>query len=119
MTENKKPLTHYDYADAAESAERGEAWSQAAYLWRRAADAMPKHPCRRLAEDRQVYLANADRCDRKVVVNNQLEVIAKQILRIPTLTSRHSDSLDFHELAVWQIKRALEAAYEAGRNDAS
>lgn len=26
------------------------------------------------------------------------------------------DDLDFHELSVWQIRRALEQAYEAGRD---
>jgi len=41
--------------------------------------------------------------------------IAKQHLRIETLETRKSDSLDFHDVAVWCIKDALEAAYEAGR----
>ena len=31
-----------------------------------------------------------------------------------TLETRRSDSLDFHDVAVWSIKEALEAAYEAG-----
>ncbi|MGH1399126.1 MAG: DUF6900 domain-containing protein [Alphaproteobacteria bacterium] len=26
----------------------------------------------------------------------------------------HSDSLDFHDVAVWCLKDALQAAYEAG-----
>ena len=41
--------------------------------------------------------------------------IAQRILRIDTLQTRKSDSLDFHEVAVWAIKEALEAAFEAGR----
>lgn len=41
--------------------------------------------------------------------------IATTILDLETLEPRKRDSLDFHELAVWQIKKALEAAYEAGR----
>ena len=41
--------------------------------------------------------------------------IATKILDIETLDTRNGDRLDFHELAVWQIKKALEAAYEAGR----
>ena len=41
--------------------------------------------------------------------------IAATILDLETLDTRKSDRLDFHELAVWQIKKALEAAYEAGR----
>lgn len=44
-----------------------------------------------------------------------LTEIATQILDLETLDTRKSDRLDFHELAVWQIKAALEAAYNAGR----
>lgn len=44
-----------------------------------------------------------------------LTEIATQILDLETLDTRKSDRLDFHELAVWQIKKALEAAYDAGR----
>ena len=41
--------------------------------------------------------------------------IAKRFLRVQTLETRKSDSLDFYDCAVWCIKEALEAAYEAGR----
>lgn len=41
--------------------------------------------------------------------------IAATILELETLDTRKSDRQDFHELAVWQIKAALEAAYAAGR----
>jgi hypothetical protein len=41
--------------------------------------------------------------------------IAQRILNIDTLQTRISDSLDFHDCAVWNIKEALEAAFEAGR----
>lgn len=41
--------------------------------------------------------------------------IAQQHLNIETLVERKSDSLDFHDVAVWSVKDALEAAYEAGR----
>ena len=44
--------------------------------------------------------------------------IASEVLGLETLDTRRSDSLDFHDLAVWQIRKALEAAYEAGRNAA-
>lgn len=44
-----------------------------------------------------------------------LESIAQQHLRIETLETRKADSLDFHEVAVWGVKDALLAAYEAGR----
>lgn len=40
--------------------------------------------------------------------------IAKEHLSIPTLSARHSTSLDFHVLAVWSIRKALHAAYLAG-----
>lgn len=40
--------------------------------------------------------------------------IARKILRLDTIETRNSDGLDFHELAVWSIRDALTAAYEAG-----
>jgi hypothetical protein len=40
--------------------------------------------------------------------------IAARILGIGTLDTRHRDALDFHELSVDCLRRALEAAYEAG-----
>ena len=44
-----------------------------------------------------------------------LAEIAAKHLFLETLETRNSDSLDFHDRAVWSIKAALEAAYEAGR----
>jgi hypothetical protein len=38
---------------------------------------------------------------------------AKQ-LGIETLETRRSDSLDFHDVAVWCVRDALEAAFNAG-----
>jgi hypothetical protein len=53
---------------------------------------------------------------------NQLDKIitkiAQQHLPIETLETRHSDGLDFHDIAIWQIASALRAAFEAGRQDA-
>ena len=43
-----------------------------------------------------------------------INMIAKDILDISTLETQNSGK-DFHELAVWQIKQALEEAYTAGR----
>ncbi len=40
--------------------------------------------------------------------------IAQKYLRIETLESRKSDRLDFHDVSVWDVKDALEAAYVAG-----
>ena len=48
--------------------------------------------------------------------NNKIAEIAKAHAFIDTLETRNSDGLDFHDVAVWSIKAALEAAYEAGRN---
>ncbi|KAA0571119.1 hypothetical protein [Azospirillum sp. Sh1] len=50
-------------------------------------------------------------------MNEQLRIIARTQLGVDTLDERRSDSLDFHEVSVWGLRRALEAAYEAGRRD--
>ena len=47
-------------------------------------------------------------------INKKISSIAKEVLDIPTLKARNSDSLDFHELSVWQIKRALRLAFLKG-----
>ncbi|HEM5564961.1 TPA: hypothetical protein ACGO1A_000729 [Streptococcus suis] len=44
-----------------------------------------------------------------------LTEIAKEELLVETLEKRWSDNLDFYDVSVWGIKRALERAYEAGR----
>jgi len=49
----------------------------------------------------------------------QINEIARRVLRIDTLAERNSDEFDFHELAVWTIDRALNEACEAGRRDAA
>lgn len=41
--------------------------------------------------------------------------IAQEELQVETLEQRWSDNLDFYDVSVWGIKRALERAYEAGR----
>lgn len=43
-----------------------------------------------------------------------LAEIAKEHLRIDTLETRRSDSLDFHDVSVWGVRAALEAAFRAG-----
>ncbi len=107
-----RPLTHGDYADAAESAERGTAWTQASALWIRAAEATDD------VERRNRYLDAAAKCDREIEVDKLLASIARRELRVPTLDARNSDSLDFHEVAVWSLQRALRLAYRAGRDAA-
>ena len=44
-----------------------------------------------------------------------LDHIAQNLLGLETLDTRKSDRLDFHDLAVWNIKAALQAAFEAGQ----
>jgi hypothetical protein len=48
-----------------------------------------------------------------------LSAIARDHLGIPTLETRRSDSLDFHDIAVWRVHDALQAAYMAGAKVAS
>jgi len=43
-----------------------------------------------------------------------LEIATRQVL-VETLETRNSDQLDFHDVAVWAMRAALEDAYEAGR----
>ena len=42
------------------------------------------------------------------------ERIAKEHLGFETLVARKSDRLDFREVAVWSVRTALEAAFQAG-----
>jgi hypothetical protein len=58
---------------------------------------------------------NRKRASKKEpTVDELLAAIAKETLHIDTLETRKSDSLDFHDVAVWSVKSALEAAYRAG-----
>ena len=43
-----------------------------------------------------------------------IEQIALEHLFIETLETQHRDRLDFHDVSVWAVKSALEAAYDAG-----
>lgn len=49
---------------------------------------------------------------------NELDAILAEIadrhLSIDTLEEQHSDSLDFHEVSVWDLRAALAAAHTAG-----
>ncbi len=47
-------------------------------------------------------------------LNALFEQIAKEHLHIETLKTQNRDRDDFHDVAVWSIKSALEAAYTAG-----
>jgi hypothetical protein len=55
--------------------------------------------------------------DRAAARETQAQVVAKiarEVLGLDTLETRHSDTLDFSDQAVWQLRAALEAAYNAG-----
>lgn len=45
--------------------------------------------------------------------------IAREHLGIATLETRRADNQDFHDVAVWQVEAALNAAFNAGRSTAS
>ena len=47
--------------------------------------------------------------------DQQLKTIATDHLFIATLETRNSDRLDFHDVSVWAVKAALQAAFEAGQ----
>lgn len=48
-----------------------------------------------------------------------LENIARRHFWVETLETRKSDRLDFHEVAVWNMKAALQEAFEAGQKAAA
>ncbi len=114
-----RTISHQEYAEEAEAAQRAEAWPQAGALWRRAADVL-RASARHNQEAFDLhakYQTAAGQCDARVRLDQILEHIAQTKLQIETLREQKSDSLDFHEISVWGLKRALQAAYEAGRND--
>ena len=43
-----------------------------------------------------------------------LEIAARHFHSIETLETQNSDRLDFHDVAVWAMRAALEEAYAAG-----
>lgn len=47
--------------------------------------------------------------------DKMIEAIARRECDVETLETRGNDSLDFHDISVWELRKALEAAYEAGR----
>lgn len=50
-------------------------------------------------------------------MDSAIAEVAKEHLDLDSLEAQNSDSADFHNLAVWQIKAALEAAYLQGKRD--
>lgn len=47
-------------------------------------------------------------------LEQQLTEIAQATLGIESLEQQFSDRLDFHDLPVWYLRDALEAAFNAG-----
>ena len=50
----------------------------------------------------------------KPSVQKLLKKIALDHCFVETLQTRNSDRLDFHDVSVWGLQSALEAAYQAG-----
>lgn len=50
----------------------------------------------------------------KSTIDQIFALIAQKHLSIETLETRNSDRLDFHDVAVWNVREALEAAFKAG-----
>ena len=50
--------------------------------------------------------------------NPLISEIAVKFLGVKNLETQHSDALDFHDLSVWTLKAALEAAFSAGYESA-
>jgi len=51
---------------------------------------------------------------KPATLDGLLTAIAQKHLNIQTLEERKNDSLDFHSCPVWLIKKALQAAFNAG-----
>lgn len=50
----------------------------------------------------------------EAILSKTLEQIAQQEIGIETLEVRNSDDLDFHDISVATLERALRAAFQAG-----
>ena len=59
-------------------------------------------------------MPNPNHADPNAARDAQLLEIAERHLFLETLETRNSDALDFQDAAVWAIRSALEAAFEAG-----
>jgi hypothetical protein len=55
------------------------------------------------------------KADPNVACDALILAIAQRQFRLETLETRNWDRLDFHDVAVWAIRAALEEAFEAGR----
>ena len=60
-------------------------------------------------------MARRKPADPNAARDAELLEIAQRQFRIETLETQNWDRLDFHDVAVWAIRAALEEAFEAGR----
>lgn len=60
-------------------------------------------------------MARRKPADPNAARDAELLEIAQRQFRIETLETQNWDRLDFHDVAVWAIRTALEEAFEAGR----
>lgn len=56
--------------------------------------------------------------ENNIELNPLISEIAAKYLGVKTLETQNSDPLDFHDLAAWSLKAALEAAFNAGYESA-
>ncbi len=64
---------------------------------------------------RAIHLGVANDQAPDATAEQAIAEIARRGLHLDTLETLNSDALDFHDLAVWSIREALVAAYNAGR----
>ncbi len=68
------------------------------------------------AEERHVSSYEKKATDGSLKMRDEIvEFLGTKVLGLETLEIRKSDRLDFHEVAVWSVKEALELAYLAGQ----
>lgn len=70
---------------------------------------------RMTAEERNQIRKKIDKELPELVARNKVSEDIRKLLHLETLTTRNMDSLDFHEVAVWNVKKSIEMAFEAGR----
>ena len=72
----------------------------------------PKYPPHKTVEQMEAEMRG------NLAKHDRLAMIARKHLNLETLETRNSDSADFSDQAVWNIRAALAAAYEAGKREA-
>ena len=52
------------------------------------------------------------------IKKEQIEKIIMSNFNIEVIETRNCDSLDFHDIAIWQLVSAIREAYDMGKTDA-